>query len=133
MSSFSKALMTVKGLLTSTAFLAPILATFGVVIPPVAIAAIAPTIALMDAAERSLGDGTGPLKKEAVTAGMVAFSDVMKTTSTGGQKETWERTTPEVVSVIVDAIATTANMIAKTANSEPVFDDSMYEAMKYGR
>lgn len=120
---FTKALNILKGLLAGAGTLAPILSLLGVAIPPVAVAAIPATIGLMTAAEEALGDGTGPLKKEAVVAGVQSFTNVMQTVSTGGQKETWDKVTPEVVTTMIDAVATAANGIAKELGSDPVFSE----------
>ncbi len=129
---FSKALGFIKTVLGSTGVLAPILALFGVAIPPAAIAAVPLAITMMDEAEKALGDGTGPLKKEAVTKGMVAFSEAMQTVSTGGQAETWQKVTPDVVSTLIDTVANVANGMAKATDKAPVFDDSQFERMKAG-
>lgn len=131
--SFADGLTKIKMILLSLSGIAPLLTLFGVAIPPLAIAAVPATIALMGAAENALGDGTGPLKKQAVTAGMTAFAGTMQAASTGGQKETWDKFTPEVTGALIDTIAAVANSVAVASNSEPVFDDSVFEAMKAGR
>ena len=129
---FTNALRFIKGLLGSLGTVAPILGAFGVVFPPAAIAGIPIAIGLMTAAEEAFGDGSGPVKKAAVTAGLTAFTEAMANASTGGQKETWAAFTPEVVSATIDVIATTANQIAAVAGGVPVFDDSVFERMKIG-
>ena len=123
---FAKALGLIKNVLASAGALAPILALFGVAIPPAAVAAVPLAITMMTEAEKALGDGTGPLKKEAVTTGLVAFSEAMQKVSTGGQAGTWAKITPEVTSTLVDTIASVANGIAKGTDKLAVFDDSMY-------
>lgn len=127
---FTKALNFIKGLFGSAGVIAPILTLFGVAIPPVAIAAIPMAIGLMTAAEDALGDGTGAIKKSAVTAGVTAFADQIKAVSTGGQAETWNAMTPDVVSALIDTIATTANQIADAAGSAPVFDETKWNETK---
>jgi hypothetical protein len=127
---FSKALDFLKGLIGSFSLLAPILAAFGVVIAPQAIALAPVAVAMMNAAEAALGDGTGPLKKEAVTAGMTAFVAGMAAVSTGGQKETYEKIDAVGVSTLIDTIATVGNNIAATAGQAPVFDNSIFEQMQ---
>jgi len=123
---FSKALSFIKSLIGSAGVIAPILTLFGVAIPPVAIAAAPLVINLMNEAENALGDGTGPLKKKAVTNAANAFVDTMKTVSTGGQADTYAKLTPEVVGTLVDTIAGVANNIAaQTGASKPVFDDGV--------
>jgi hypothetical protein len=126
---FKKALAIIKGIITGAAIISPILSLFGVKIPQEAVAAVPATIALMDAAEE-LGSGTGALKKEAVMQGMSAFTSVMQTVSTGGQKETWDKVTPEVISKSIDVIAEIANNVSTVTGGDPVFDDSVYEATK---
>lgn len=122
---FTKALNIIKGLLAGAGALAPILALFGVAVPPAAAAAIPATIGLMTAAEEALGDGTGPIKKEAVVAGMGAFTSVMQNVSTGGQKETWDKVTPEVISISIDTLSTVANNIAVELGHDPVVVSEM--------
>jgi hypothetical protein len=133
MSTFTDVLSKIKAILLSLSGLAPLLSLVGVAIPPVATVALPATIALMGAAEAALGDGTGPLKKEAVTAGMVAFSDAMKKVSTGGQKETWEQFTPEVVSASIDVIANVANTASIVTGGDVLFDDSIYDFKTMGQ
>jgi hypothetical protein len=123
---FQKALNIIKTIFTTTGFFAPLLSLFGVTIPPVALSLAPVAVSLMTAAEDALGDGTGPLKKAAVTSGLVAFAGAMKEVSTGGQKETWNVITDESISTLIDTVATVANGISKTE----VFDDSAYEQMK---
>lgn len=129
---FQKALKVVKGILGTASVISPILALFGVTIPAAAITAIPAVISFMTAAEDALGDGTGPLKKKAVTEGMVAFSSAMATVSTGGQQETWKAITPDVISNTIDGVASVANAIAKASGGNIVFDDTVFENMKMG-
>lgn len=110
--TFTKALSFIKGVLGSAGVLVPIV------------------IGLMTSAENAMGDGTGALKKAAVTAGVVGFTDSMKEISTGGQKETWEQITPDMVSGLIDTVATVANGISKVSGGEIIFDDSRYEMSK---
>jgi hypothetical protein len=119
-----------KSLLSGAGLLTPILAMFGITIPPVALAVIPLVTTLMGKAEEALGDGTGALKKEAVTAAVVGFTDVMKTASTGGQAETWKEITPDMVSGLIDTVATVANNISKGTGGEAVFDDTQFELNK---
>ena len=72
----------------------------------------------------------GPLKKAAVEAGAIGFVEGMQVASTGGQKETWEKITPETVSVLIDTIATVANGISKVSGGNQIFDDSQFEINK---
>lgn len=130
---FTKALSFIKTVLGSAGIFAPILAAFGVAIPPVAIAAVPLVVSLMTEAENALGDGTGPLKKAAVTNAANAFVDTMKTVSTGGQAETYQKFTPEIVDTLIDTIATVANGISKQTGGNPVFDDSEWEKIKGGQ
>jgi hypothetical protein len=126
MGTFAKALNFLKGLIGSFGMLAPIIGAFGVVVPPAAIALAPVVITLMQKAEEALGDGTGPLKKAAVTDGVVAFATKMAEVSTGGQKDTWTAITPSVVSTTIDALAATANQISTSIGSgNPIFDSSV--------
>lgn len=125
---FNKILGVLKSIFTNVPAIVPILGAFGVVVPPVAIAAVPLAIGLMEKAEEALGDGTGPLKKQAVQAGVNAFAGAMAEYSTGGQKETWQALTPEVVGTLIDGIAGVANALAE----KPVFDNSAFENMKAG-
>jgi len=129
---FSKILGVFRTIFSAGAYLTPVLAAFGVVIPPVAIASVPLMTVLMDKAEEAFGDGSGPLKKAAVTEGITAFSSKMAELSTGGQKETWAALTPEVISATIDGLAGAANAIAKATQAAPVFDDSQFELMKQG-
>ena len=72
---FTKALSFIKGILGSASVITPILALFGVAIPPAALAVVPMVLGLMNQAEEALGDGTGPLKKAAVEAGAIGFVD----------------------------------------------------------
>jgi hypothetical protein len=129
---FTKALSFIKSLFGSFSGIAPLLALFGVAVPPVAIAAIPIAIGLMDAAEQAFGDGTGAIKKEVVSAGLTAFSEKMTELSTGGQKETWATITPNV-GAMIDTIATVANNIAAASGSAtPIFTDDEWEKRKLG-
>jgi hypothetical protein len=125
-SGFLKALDVITGILSGAGVLAPILAALGVAVPPAAVAAVPATVTMMKAAEEALGDGTGLLKKAAVTKGAVAFVEGMQEVSTGGQKETWERVTPEAVGATVDVIAGVANQIAEAFEVDDVFDASTF-------
>ena len=116
-----------KSLLSGAGLLTPVLALFGISIPPVALAIIPLVVGLMGKAEEAMGDGTGALKKEAVTAAVVGFTGVMKTASTGGQKETWEEITPVMVSGLIDTIATVANAVSKGTGGDAVFDGSQFD------
>ncbi len=127
---FTKALSFIKGILGSAGIITPILALFGVAVPPVALAAVPIVIGLMTKAEEALGDGTGPIKKAAVEAGVLGFADAMKEVSTGGQKETWEQITPEMISKLIDTVATVANGISKSSGGSVIFDDSQFEINK---
>lgn len=124
---FTKALAIIKSVLGSSTVIAPILAAFGVTIPAAATAAIPAAITLMTAAEEAFGDGTGTIKKAAVTKGLVAITEGMQEVSTGGQAETWAAVTPEVISTTVDTIASVANQIAETLDADPVFDSSTFQ------
>lgn len=131
---FVKALGLIKSILGSAGFITPILAACGVAVPALIPALIPMIISLMSSAEEALGDGTGALKKAAVTAGTIAFADNMKTLSTGGQKETWENVTPDMVGVLVDSIATVANEISEISGGNAVFDDTdEWERVKANR
>jgi hypothetical protein len=130
---FTKALSFIKSILGSAGLVAPILAACGVTVPTLIPTLIPMIISLMTSAEEALGDGTGPLKKVAVTAGAVAFVDNMKELSTGGQKETWSTITPDVVGVLVDSIATVANAVGETTGGGMVFDDTEWERVKADR
>ena len=127
---FTKALSFIKGILGSASIITPILALFGVAIPPVALAAVPIVTGLMNQAEDALGDGTGPLKKAAVEAGVLGFVEGMQNASTGGQKETWDKISPETVSALIDTIATVANGISKVSGGSTVFDDSQFDLNK---
>ena len=127
---FTKALSFIKGILGSASVITPILALFGVAIPPAALAVVPMVLGLMNQAEEALGDGTGPLKKAAVEAGAIGFVEGMQVASTGGQKETWEKITPETVSVLIDTIATVANGISKVSGGNQIFDDSQFDINK---
>jgi hypothetical protein len=123
---FTKALAVIKSVLGSSSVIAPILAAFGVAIPPAAVAAVPAAITLMTAAEEAFGDGTGPIKKAAVTEGLVAIAGGMQKVSTGGQAETWAKVTPDVISTTVDTIAAVANDIARQMDADDVFDASTF-------
>lgn len=131
--TFTSALNFIKGILSSAGVFAPLLTMFGVTIPPVALAVVPIITTLMNSAEESLGDGTGALKKSAVVSGAVAFTKTMQTVSTGGQKETWSKITPELVDTTIDTIATIANGISNLSDNEPIFDDSEWERTKADR
>lgn len=123
---FTKALSIIKSVLGSTGVIAPILAAFGATIPGAAIAAVPAAITLMTAAEEAFGDGTGPIKKAAVTEGLVAIADGMQKVSTGGQAETWAKVTPDVIGTTVDTIAAVANDISEQMGGSAVFDASTF-------
>jgi hypothetical protein len=124
---FSKVLSFLKMVIGSAGVLAPVLAAFGVVIPPVAIAILPLMTDLMGHAEDAMPTaGSGAIKKAAVTAGVTGFVNSMAQLSTGGQKETYQKITSEMVSGLIDTVAAVANGIAQ----KPVFDDSAFEAMK---
>jgi len=129
---FSEILGVFRTIFSAGAYLTPIFAAFGVVIPPAAIAAVPLATILMDKAEEAMGDGQGALKKAAVTEGLTAFSSKMAELSTGGQKETWAALTPEVISATIDGLAGAANAIAKATQVAPISDDSRFEIMKQG-
>lgn len=101
--------------------------------PQAAVVGVPAMVALMNAAEDALGDGTGPLKKQAVTNGMVAFTETMKQVSTGGQKETWEQFTPELVGTAIDVIADVANTVSIETGGEAVFDVTGLDAKVLGQ
>lgn len=133
MGSFVSALGKIKAILSSLMGIAPILSLFGVAVPQAAVVGVPAMVALMNAAEDALGDGTGPLKKQAVTNGMVAFTETMKQVSTGGQKETWEQFTPELVGTAIDVIADVANTVSVATGGDVVFDVSELDPRALGR
>ena len=133
MGTFVEALGKIKAILSSLIGIAPILSLFGVSVPQAAVVGVPAVVALMNAAEESLGDGTGPLKKKAVMSGAVAFTETMKQVSTGGQKETWEQFTPELVGKTIDVIADVANTVSLVTGGDMVFDDSIPDAKILGQ
>ncbi len=111
---FNKALSVLKILISrAPAFINLFAALGGKASPELAVVQTAAPVALamMDAAETALGDGTGEQKKDAVKQGMTAFADAMAEYSTGGQKETWTAVTQADIGSIIDALADTANAI----------------------
>jgi hypothetical protein len=123
-------LSALKSLLSGASLLTPLLALFGVVIPPVAIVAAPMIVKLMGIAEEAYGDGQGPLKKAAVTNFVSTAIADTASFSTGGQAETLAALTPELVSTLIDTVATVANSISKGTGGEAVFDDTQFELNK---
>lgn len=105
-----------KSLLGNFSALVPLAMLFGVKASPelAAAQAAAPVaIAMMEAAETAMGDGTGEAKKEAVTTGLKAFASKMAELSTGGQKETWTAVNTIDIGAVINALADAANAVKK--------------------
>lgn len=119
-----------KTLLSGASLLTPLLALFGVALPPAAILAIPMVTKLMGIAEEAYGDGSGPLKKAAVTSFVNTAIVDTASFSTGGQAETLSKLTPDLVSTLIDTIATVSNSISKVSGGDIVFDNSQFELNK---
>ena len=117
-----------KGFAKVVTGLAPILtAVAGLVFPGSTLAVgVAKAIPdLISSAEKAIGDGNGPIKKQYVMEGAEKLVEAMKEVSTGGQKETWEDIAP-FASAITDGICSAV----KAVNSDLIDDN--FENMKMG-
>jgi len=104
----------IKSLFSTATALAPMATLFGSKATPQIAAAVQLTpviLALMDAAETSLGSGTGEQKKTAVNEALKAFSSAMAQVSTGGQKETWTALQTVDTGAMIDLICAIANAV----------------------
>ncbi len=111
---FKMAMQMAQGILP---FLIPILAFFpGLKLPAAALTILGSIPALCHTAEELMGDGNGDQKKALVTSMVNSAVETMKTISTGGQAETWERVS-QLVSPAIELAVNNAKILAATQAS----------------
>lgn len=130
---FTKVLGFLKTVFSSSGILLPILGACGVAVPPIAVAIIPVIAGLMAQAEDLFPEsGKGALKKATVTNMIMDIASTMKTQSTGGQKETWDSVTPEIVVAVIDTLANVANNVSVSTGGDAIIDDSKWVAGRFG-